>query len=83
MLSAALRQPLRQAATRQPFRRYASTTPTNPTADAAQKKAQDAFAQAQAAGEKLWKGAKKALGPVGERVGEMLGCEWLFFDFGV
>jgi len=65
-------------ATRQPgaFRRYSSTG-TNPSAsaEAAQKKAADAFAQAQATGEKLWKGAKKALGPVGEKVGEMLGCE--------
>ena len=57
--------------------RFASST----TTEAAQKKAQDALGTAQKQAEQLFETAKKSLGPLGERIGIMLGSEWLWFDF--
>lgn len=51
-------------------RRFASTS-----TEAAQKKAQDALGGAQKTAEQVWASAKKFLGPVGEKAGNMLGCE--------
>lgn len=53
--------------------RFASST----TTEAAQKKAQDALGTAQKQAEQLFETAKKSLGPLGERIGIMLGGEWL------
>jgi F-type H+-transporting ATPase subunit g len=50
-------------------RRFASTSSEN-----VQKKAQDTIGAAQKNAEKLWENAKKSLGPLGERVGNMLGA---------
>jgi F-type H+-transporting ATPase subunit g len=63
----ALRPFFRQSA----GRRYASTN-----SEGAQKKAQDALGSVQKNAEKAWETAKKALGPVGEKAGNMLGCEY-------
>lgn len=52
-------------------KRFASSS----TTEAAQKKAQDALGTAQKQAEQLFETAKKSLGPLGERVGIMLGCE--------
>ncbi|TFK21243.1 hypothetical protein FA15DRAFT_598216 [Coprinopsis marcescibilis] len=41
--------------------------------DAAQKKAQDALANAQATAEKVWETTKRLFGPVGETAGRLLG----------
>ncbi|KAF7966735.1 hypothetical protein HWV62_37259 [Athelia sp. TMB] len=49
-------------------RRFASTS-----TETAQKKAQDALGGAQKSAEQLWASAKKLLGPVGEKAGNMLG----------
>ncbi|KZP10460.1 hypothetical protein FIBSPDRAFT_833460 [Athelia psychrophila] len=49
-------------------RRFASTS-----TEAAQKKAQDALGGAQKTAEQVWASAKKFLGPVGEKAGNMLG----------
>ncbi|KAI0312237.1 mitochondrial ATP synthase g subunit-domain-containing protein [Amylostereum chailletii] len=58
-----LRQPVVQ-------RRFAST---NVNAEAAQKKAQEAFGAAQKGAAKAWESTVKFFGPLGERVGSMLG----------
>jgi F-type H+-transporting ATPase subunit g len=51
-------------------RRFASTN-----TEGAQKKAQDALGSVQKNAEKAWESVKKVLGPVGEKAGNMLGCE--------
>ncbi|KAL4062191.1 mitochondrial ATP synthase g subunit-domain-containing protein [Scleroderma yunnanense] len=51
--------------------RFASSTST--AAEAAQKKAQDALGTAQKQAEQLFDTAKRSLGPLGERIGIMLG----------
>ncbi|KAF9049098.1 mitochondrial ATP synthase g subunit-domain-containing protein [Panaeolus papilionaceus] len=78
------RQTLARQALRQQHmaaqRRFASTS-----SDAAQKKAQDAFASAQKNAEKVWETVQKLLGPVGEKAGQMLGSykQPLVYNFAV
>ncbi|KIM73295.1 hypothetical protein PILCRDRAFT_829234 [Piloderma croceum F 1598] len=60
----AFRPFLRQSA----GRRFASTN-----TEGAQKKAQDALGSVQKNAERAWETAKKALGPLGEKAGNMLG----------
>ncbi|KAF5342392.1 hypothetical protein D9611_001125 [Ephemerocybe angulata] len=67
--STLLRQSVRRPALRTQ-RRFASSSPTQ---EAAQKKAQDALANAQVGAEKLLASVKKILGPVGEKAGQLLG----------
>jgi F-type H+-transporting ATPase subunit g len=62
----AFRPFLRQSA----GRRFASTN-----SEGTQKKAQDALGSVQKNAEKAWETTKKALGPFGEKAGNMLGCE--------
>jgi hypothetical protein len=62
----AFRPFLRQSA----GRRFASTN-----TEGAQKKAQDALGSVQKNAEKAWETTKKALGPAGEKAGNMLGCK--------
>ncbi|KII84325.1 hypothetical protein PLICRDRAFT_167855 [Plicaturopsis crispa FD-325 SS-3] len=63
--------PLRPAIrSRLPPHRLAST---NASAEAAQKKAQEALGSAQKQAERLWESTKKFLGPVGEKAGNLLG----------
>jgi hypothetical protein len=69
---------LRQSANRQALRqraprsvRFASTN-----TEAAQKKAQETLATAQASAEKFLASAKKFLGPVGDKAGQLLGCTY-------
>lgn len=61
---------LRPAVRQMAGRRFASTN-----TEAAQKKAQDALSGVQKNAEQIWASAKKFLGPVGEKAGNMLGCE--------
>jgi len=63
--TSAFRPALRQSA----GRRFASTN-----TEAAQKKAQDALGSLQRNAEKAWGSAKKFLGPVGEKAGNMFGA---------
>ncbi|KAJ2921586.1 hypothetical protein H1R20_g15508, partial [Candolleomyces eurysporus] len=78
---------LRQSANRQALRqraprsvRFASTN-----TEAAQKKAQETLATAQVSAEKFLASAKKFLGPVGEKAGQLLGSykEPLFYNLAV
>lgn len=58
-------------------RRFASNSPSGINTEEAQKKAQEALASA---GKRLGQAVevgKKYLGPVGEKAGNMLGCEYL------
>ena len=56
-------------------RRFASTN-----SESGQRKAQssDALGSVQKNAERAWEGTKRALGPVGERAGNLFGCEWFY-----
>ncbi|EIW83620.1 hypothetical protein CONPUDRAFT_80289 [Coniophora puteana RWD-64-598 SS2] len=54
-------------------KRLASTS-TSEAAQAAQKRAQEAASNAQKQAERLWEASKTYLGPLGERVGNLLGA---------
>ena len=68
--STLLRQQRQALRVKGPARRW------NSTQSDAQKKAQDSLASAKAAAEKVFESAKKVLGPVGEKAGQLLGCEF-------
>jgi hypothetical protein len=68
----AIRPLVRQSA----GRRFASSSSTG--TEAAQKRAQDALGSMQKNAEKVWESARKFMGPVGETMGNLLGCEWPF-----
>lgn len=65
-----LAQPLRPRLQQRAHVRFAST---NPSADAAQKKAQDAFASAQKVAGQVAEKGRKVLGPVGDKLANMFG----------
>lgn len=70
MLHPVARQALRQRLPTHSFsKRFGSTTAEN-----TQKKAADALSTAQATALRFLHGAQKALGPIGEKAGNLLGC---------
>lgn len=71
LASTAFRSSLRAA--RAPAARRFASTSTEKTAEAAQQKAQDYAKLATEYGQKALDATKKALGPVGEKVGNSLG----------
>ena len=54
--------------------RFASSTPGGNSTEAAQKKAEEALATAQKYAGQAVDAGKKELGPVGEKIGNLLGC---------
>lgn len=73
MLQSFARQALRQRLPKQQIsKRFNSSSSENA------KKAQDALATAQATASRVLEGVQKALGPIGERAGNMLGCACRF-----
>ncbi|EAU85024.1 hypothetical protein CC1G_04120 [Coprinopsis cinerea okayama7 len=68
MSSTLIRRSLQRPVFRQRGVRFSSTN-----TEAAQKKAQDTLANAQATAEKVWASTLKLLGPIGETAGRMLG----------
>ena len=76
MLHSFARQALRQRLPAQTLsKRFNSSTSENA------KKAQDALASAQATAARVLSGVQKALGPVGEKAGNLLGCAFVLGVF--